>query len=315
MNVLNKFLCALVGTSLLLPATASAAGGAVIAPERLAAEDRDALRQQIDVARAHDPQVFEDLARLRTDLPSLDQRRRGRLAPITLMLKPMGDRALMPMLERLAFADAERGELTDTAWRAWQAGLIEAVGIRRDERAAPVLRAILDGPAADPLVMTETVEAFAKLDSEAIAAELVARSLRDGPWHEALLAGMGYCRRLAVAQRLAEVMDSQPPVPTAQAVARSLGNLGAGGSWQLLGPEQRSNEVEIRGLAARTLIVAHLHYTGEVQRMATKALLVVDLDATPAIIADARRGADSAQLASLDRLLSRFENSMLRRRR
>ena len=311
-NLVLLSFVAVAGSLVVMP-TARAGQGAVIAPTRLPPADLAELQARIAQARAADPRSFERLAQLRADLPRLDARKRGRLAPLTPMLKSMGPQALMPMLERLATDDPGRGDLTETAWLAWQTSLLEAVGMRRDPRAEPVLRAILDSAQPEFLVRHMAAAAYARLGTDAVADRLVAMSDAAGPWQQPVLAGMGHCRRLVIAQRLADVVQGQPSADTALLVARSLGDVGSVLAWKTPIVAKSGEQTATRAAAAAALVQAYVLYDGAVREMAAKALLVVDDPSTPDLVESARNGADAETCAALDRLANRFANSPIRR--
>ena len=135
---------ALLTTSLLLP-TSARADGAVV--RRLPdASAHASLTADIAKARQASPDSFQALDRIAARLPDLDQKRRGRLLPVTPLLKALGSRGLMPMLERAAVQSPARGSLSDVAWLSWRIGLIEATGIYLQFALPP-----LDGDAAEPM--------------------------------------------------------------------------------------------------------------------------------------------------------------------
>ena len=68
---------------------------------------------------------------------------------------------------------------------------------------------------------------------------------------------MGHCRRLAVAERLAEVLAAEPDPATARAAARSLGDVGSLWAWRTPVVAVHAAEQEaIRLIAARALVAA-----------------------------------------------------------
>src|SRR5262245_46590286 len=95
----RAFAVAILSAGLLWPAQipSALAGGAVIDPARLSQAARASLLVEIDHARKSDPRAFEDVARIRQQLAEIDDQKRGRLAPITAMLKALGPGALFPM--------------------------------------------------------------------------------------------------------------------------------------------------------------------------------------------------------------------------
>ncbi|PKN36364.1 MAG: hypothetical protein CVU63_16615, partial [Deltaproteobacteria bacterium HGW-Deltaproteobacteria-20] len=270
------------------PRAAFAGEGVVIAPSALRPADRSSLEAQVALARASNPASFQQLARVRAQVAGLDATKRGRLVPIPKILASMGRDALLPMLEQIAVSAPPRGAMTDTAWTAWRAGLIEAVGALRDSRAAPVLLAILQGGEADFLVVRAAAAAYGKLGSDDVANELVRLSRVRGPRQTAILAGMGHCRRASVANELARVLNHRPGAETAVLVARSLGDVGSAWAWETPSLSSNPEGATVRAIAAQSLLDAYLSYDGEVRTMTAKALMVVHAPSTSTLVSAAR---------------------------
>ncbi|MBI4702451.1 MAG: hypothetical protein HY744_15135 [Deltaproteobacteria bacterium] len=291
----------------------SADGGVLIGPEALAPSARATLVAQIEQARGQAPLPFDQLARVREELPALDAAKRGRLASVTPILKSLGRAGLLPMLQELAVSARPRGELRASAWLAWRLALVEAVGMLRDLRAALVLEAIVDqGPSEPPLVQA-AVEAFAKLGTDAAAAKLVALSRTAGPKQPPVVAGMGQCRRRAVAERLSGLVATRPAPGLALHAVRALGDVGSAWAWQTPAVAASGEEQAVRAAAAEALLGAIVAYEDpEVRRVATQAILVVDHPQTQQMIEARKQGASSELRAALDEVARRFARSPLR---
>lgn len=297
---------------LLLLAGAAQARGVVLDPAQLPAAERDRLIAQIASARREDPEAFTLVPQLRHRLPALDAKKRGPRVPVSALLKPLGPRALFPMLEALAVEAPPQGELTPSAWLAMRVGLIEAVGVLRDGRAAPVLAAILDAPAQESDILRAAAEALGRLGDDAAASRLAALARGDDARRGPVLAGMGGCRRLLCAQALAAALQPHPEPALAKAVVRSLGEIGAAWAWRTPGVKARSEEQAVRAVAARALVSAVVGYDGEVRQAASNALLVVSAPMTGQLIEEARREANADQKAALDALSARLRRDPLR---
>ncbi|MRG93298.1 HEAT repeat domain-containing protein [Polyangium spumosum] len=296
-----------------LTGAASAAEGVWIGPDKLAAQDRTTLVQAIGSARSQNPAAFETLARLREDMPALDAQKRGRYVPVAAILKRLGKDVLLPVLNELAVDAKPRGDMSADAWHAWRVGLVEAAGTLRDGRAAPVLFAILDAPEENPDLVRAAASALGKLGTDAAAQKLVALAKKEGPKQKGVLAGMGDCRRLVVAEALASTLAARPDAETAIVVARSLGDVGSAWAWQTPIIAASGEEEAVRSTAARALVASYLRYEGEARAAITKAVLIVDHPSTPALVEQAKRGARPGDQAALDALLERFKNSPLHR--
>ena len=294
------------------PRAAFAGEGVVIAPTALRPADRSSLEAQVALARASNPASFQDLARVRAQVASLDATKRGRFVPVPKLLGSMGRDALLPMLEQIAVLAPPRGAMTDTAWTAWRTGLIEAVGALRDPRAAPVLLAVLQGGESDFLVVRAAAAAYGKLGSDPVANDLVRLSRVDGPRRAAILAGMGHCRRASVANELARVLGRRPAPDMAVHVARSLGDVGSAWAWETSSLSSNPEGATVRAIAAQSLMDAYLNYEGEVRAMAAKALMVVHAPSTSALVSAARSTARPEQLVALDELEQMLANNPIR---
>src|SRR6476660_9703028 len=125
-------------TAVLMFTVSSAAfaqSGALLAPSALDAKTRAELSAGIATARKADGKPFDQVAALRSKLATLDARKRGGIAPVGMMLKPLGASAFWALVEQASFDAKPRGELNDSAWRAWRVGVLEALSFIRDPRA------------------------------------------------------------------------------------------------------------------------------------------------------------------------------------
>lgn len=260
----------------LLLAGAAYADGLVIGPDALSARDRAALQAAIASARAQNPAIFTRLADLPAVAADMDARKRGPLAPIAPRLKSLGPHALLPMLELLAFEAPERGELTDSAWTAMRASLLEAVGRLRDSRAEPVLHAVLDSSEADFYVLRAAVEALGKLGGPAAITHLSALARTAGPKQAAAIAAIGYCRCEAVATLLAQLLREAADEDTARVLARSLSDVANSWAWKLEPQARQAEWVRVHGIAEQALQGAVARWTGPAHRAARTALRVID---------------------------------------
>ncbi|AKU94234.1 hypothetical protein AKJ09_00898 [Labilithrix luteola] len=282
------------------------AAGVLIDSAELPAKTASSLRSDIDHARVEVPELFKAVHDIASRANELDAAARKPGTPLTMQFKSLGPRALMPMLEMLAFdAHAPTG-LTPTASSALQVGLVEAIGIVRDARAVPVLGRVLERErsadvtraAADALGRIGTDEAFTALTR---ALELSKTSIDR---ESAVLAGLGSCRRADAARLLAKRLDAHPDDATARVVAKALGTIGNAWAWQTL--SARSEEGAVRETAARSLVNAYLTYRGSAQKAVSNAILVVDDPHTAALVEAAKRGASRDVVALLDALSQRL---------
>ncbi|MGA9520050.1 MAG: hypothetical protein WBV82_01220, partial [Myxococcaceae bacterium] len=160
-NVSSWVIVAMLGA-----AGAAQAGGLLLTPESLPVAARKRLGEEIAKAKEADPAAFDRVQALATRAGEFDARKRGRLAPMSPMLNSLGQAALWPMVELIAF-DTRRVDadvMTDSARLALHVGLIEAAGRLRDQRVAPLWSAILDGSEPRLPVLRAAAEALARLD-------------------------------------------------------------------------------------------------------------------------------------------------------
>jgi hypothetical protein len=291
---------------------AMAVTGAVISPTRLPPDARLQLSSEIEHARTTQPQAFTAVATVQARLSDLDAHKRGRYANVGPLLKSIGPSALLPMLQAIAFEAPARGKLSESAWTAYRSGLLEAVGVLRDPRAEPVLLAALDGDERNYQVLRSAAEALGYLGTDAAAARLVALARPRGPKQAAVLAGMGSCRRLPVAQTLATTLAAHPAEATALSVVKSLGEVGNAWAWKTPGVTAKSEESAVRETAARALVTAFASYGDPVRQAASNALMVVDDPSTPHLIDDAQRHASPDTSEALAALAARFERNPTR---
>jgi hypothetical protein len=296
-------------------ATDALAAGVMIDDSALAPAERTALLGEVAAARKSDPNAFAAVAALRTQIADLDAQKRGRLATVTPALIALGKSGVPAMLSELAVSGG-RGSLNDSAWLAWRLDLIEAVGAARDARATAVLEAILDSPERDFLLVRASAAALGKQNTTRAAKRLVALSrTSDTVKQVALLAGMGHCRRQIVVERLAEAMataTSSRAVKSATYIAHALGDAGSAWAWQTPG-QVSAEEAGVRATAAAALIDAFVALdAAAVRKIVTQAVLVVNDGSTKALIAAARRGANTATVTALDELEQRFDANPIR---
>jgi hypothetical protein len=293
---------------LALSTTAGAAGGTSFDATRLPAQARTELRTSIDKARAADPAAFREVRDMFAKAREADLHARGRKAPNALRLAGLGTKALLPMLELVAFDAPALAPGEKAADRAnVNRDLIEAIGLLRDPRAMPVLTAVL-ARESDFATTRTAAEAIARMDNDDAASTLVASASKaSGERATAILAGMGACHRAVIARTLADRLAAHPDDAAARHVVKSLGHVGSAWAWKTLA--DRSEEASSRETAARALVAAFVQYTGEAREAAAKALLVVDDSHTVALIEAARRGASGDAALALDDLARRFASN------
>lgn len=305
MNIM-RISVSIIAFLLALP-TAGTARGVLLAPEDLDQTTRAGLRAEIAAARTAAPEAFQRLADLRGRLAGLDAAKRGPLPVLLPRLQALGQEALLPLLEEIAFNAPERGALTDSALLGWRASILEAVGKLRDPRSVPVLRAVVTLGPAHRLITAAAAGAYGKLLTDEAAAWLVdALTAADGERRLGILQGLGHCRRAVATDALAAALRARPDAEEAKLLARSLGNAGSSWAWQTPVVSATGEEAAVRRTAAEALAAAWPLYDGQAQKKLGHALLVVEFTGTPALLRAAVTGANAETQASAEKLIERF---------
>ncbi len=298
-----------LATTLVHAPEAKAAGVVVDAHHALAPKAAHKLDIAIARARVRYPDAFKKVAALPALAARLEHRRRGRAIVLSPYLKALGKPALFPMLEMLAVDGPTRGSLSKRTWRDLRANVIEAVGMLRDARAEPVLRSIVDHN-NEPAIVRAAAVALGRLGDDASAAHLVQLATTPGPKQDAVISGLGECRRLVAARALAQLSTTSSG-SREFSVIRQLGNVGNSWAWQTPAVSKSGEGAAVRRTAARALVAAFVQQSGELRKKAVTEILLVDDPSTPALIAAARSGASTALRAALDDLAQRFAHNPL----
>ncbi len=292
------------------------AEGLLLRMEQIPTFERNQLKKQIQAARKKHPAIFKAVEHIQDRAAILDATKKGRFAAISPKFKALGREALLPMINMLAFSARPRGHISSKAWTALRAGLLEAVGDLRDPLARPVLIAILESNTTDLNIIRAAAEALGKLGEDQDAAKLIELSRRKGLKQNAILAGMGTCRRESIAQTLAALLGKRPKAAMARPIIDALGEIGSAWVWKtpaLKHSKSHGEESSIRLLAAKALVKAFVDYKEqELKQAAADALLLVDEKITPRLITSAKRGAKAGIASELDALAQRFSQNPIR---
>ncbi|MBX3204828.1 MAG: hypothetical protein KF764_07155 [Labilithrix sp.] len=316
MNIARKsFVGVALSLALLGMSTEASAAGAGLDASALPAATQSELRSEIEKARTTVPELFKAVASVAAQAKELDANARTQGVPLTMHFKPLGNRALYPMLEALVFDSHAPADLPPSAAAALRLGLIEAVGTIRDPRAIPVLAKLLEVGRDDKTVRV-SAQGLARIGTDEslgilTAAALKAKTSDAGNERErAILSGMHDARRESAARFLAKRLQQNPDNETARVVAKSLGGVGNSWAWKTLSDQREASAT--RGIAASALVDAYVRFGADVREQAAKALLVIDDPSTPSLIAVARKGASTDIAAALDELERRFAANPIR---
>ncbi|MCC6217380.1 MAG: hypothetical protein IT376_21155 [Polyangiaceae bacterium] len=252
------------------PAPGSPLLGALAVPPG----DRARLAAAIARERALNPAAFAALRALERSLGSIPAGRDGRL-DVRAALRPLGHAAVLPVLERLALAGPEGEALDDPRREALATALLEAVGALRDERARPVLAAVVARAGGRLEEVRAAAGGLARLGADTDL-ELVARLARSGGARgRAGVEALGALRRPATIRTLEALLAEAGSEDDARAVVRAAGD--AGNAWAWLTPALAgSGEGGRTRAAARALVERAARTWPGLAREAAKSARVID---------------------------------------
>lgn len=299
----------IAGVALFIPSLALAAPGLLNGTEEsMSPEAIEALQTDIAEARVSNEAHFTAVARIVREAGELDGRKRGPMAPFPAMFKRLGAKAHLAMLEVLLVEGPARGTLKDTAWHGLRAGLIEAAGKQRDSRLVAPLAAVLNGPETEHYLIRASAEALGRVNSDEAAAILIAAAQNGGLKKGSIWAGMGTCRRAAVAKYLAAELDAATSPEAKKVLAKSLSTIANEYAWKTSHVQVHAAELmAVRESAAKALFTLYREEdTSELGETALKALVVVGHPETRTWIEAGLTDAPQATRASLERLQARL---------
>jgi HEAT repeat protein len=286
-----------------LVAHAAVAAGAL--PVTLPAKELTALNQHLATDRAAHPEAWRRVAALRASLAQVDRSKRGPHAPITSWLNAIPD-ATWALADALVYSGAADPGLPESAHLAWQAGLLESLGSRRDPKTEAILRAALVAPGLAPAVRRSAADGLGRLGTEGAATALIdAATTLTGAQRTAVIEGMGSCRRLTVTAFLTRTLGQATAEPEQLALIKALSV--NGNEWALqttAGAPVPADTERIRSLAASALVRAFVSLDGHLKTEARDALRIVNAPDTAVLLAQSR-AADPAGVDGLIQTLRR----------
>jgi len=213
----------------------------------------------------------------------------------------------MALLEPLVAPQRFTMPTSETARIALRAGLLEAAGDLKDPAAAPVYRAIIASE-TEFYELRAAVEALGKLGTDQDVAMLATLAQTRGPKQDAVIAGMGACRRVAAARALEAVVAQNPTGMSAKQLARALSAMGS--AWALATPNAAPalEAPAIRDTTARAALAMFVS-NAEARQDASNALVVIAAPDAPRWIADAKRAASAELATALDALAARLAHN------
>lgn len=289
-----------LSAALLSGSAAARADGLLTKPSEIPAAARASLQKDIDAARAADPVTFNAVRNVRSVRPEVYRAFRNPVPHATLELRALGKAALLPLLNELAFDAQPPVGITAEEWTALVTGMLEAVGVIRDARSAPVLKAIFDGPVQDGAVMRAAGEALGRLCGDAELGTLIKHAGAADPRRDAAIRGLGHCKRIESAKHLAGALAVAPDAATAGEVAAALGLVGSSWAWKALGPSAEATGLAVREVAARALVGAVGRHDSATRARVAKAMVMVDHPVLPGLLTTARAAATPEVVEVID---------------
>jgi len=247
-----------------------------------------ALQREIAAAKKTTPGAFAAVAQVRAQLATLDAKKRGRFAPVTPRLNSIAN-ATWALADALAFDGKLDEALPRSAHIAWQSGLLEALGDRREPRSEALLVAALQLELA-PEVLRSAADGLGRLGTDGAAAALIASATeRRGASRDAVLAGMGTCRRASVSAFLATQLSRSTTEKEQLALVKALSVIG--NEWALetpAGAPVKAEVPQLRAIAAGALVKLFSEASGNVRQQASDAILIVNAPETKVLLAQVR---------------------------
>lgn len=295
-----------------LLAAAANAGGLMVSASELDERSAQLIASEVSRAKERSPDVFTKVERLAADMPRLDAMKRGRVAPISPMLKALGPDAAWAALATLALEAPVGPELAPSAAYAYRLGLIETIGMARLDAALPVLAVIVEKQELDTGLVRASAEAIARLGSDAAVELLVRRAAAETKERQlAVLSGMGDSRRLKATDVIASALASERDEARAAALIKALTNAGNAWAWRTSGARFKAEEQSVKSVAATALVQALVRFEQQAADAAADGLLVIDAPSTVSLIADAKAASPQAG-RRLDALSARFARNPAR---
>lgn len=294
----------------------AATSGMLLEPSQLTESVRADLLSQIDASRTTNAQAFESVSMLMSQAEELNRKHRARAFPFSRSFRALKADGVLPLIEVVAFSGRSRGSLDDAGWDALRAGALQALGESRDLRARPVIEAVLRGNETSYQVVRAAAAAIGEYGDDAAVATLIEMSQVSGAKQNAILDGMGHCRRAAIAGHLSGVLAARPQGIEGMRLMESLRDSANSWAWDTPAVQSHGDEeLATRQTATQALLSAYVDYDGQLRTTALKAILVVDHPDTATYIEQAKAAvaADADKVKALEYLTQRFANNPLHR--
>ncbi|MFO0564725.1 MAG: hypothetical protein U0263_03635 [Polyangiaceae bacterium] len=308
MSTLRGFLMTVLVGGLLSTSSLAFADGISVSSGALSNDARTKLENDIAQAKVSMPKAFDAVKNVKGHRPEHYRKNRNPYPTVSRELRGLGAPALLPMLEALAFQAPARGSLTDAEWDALASGMLEAVGVLRDSRSGPVLKAIFESGSVRPQVRAAAARALGRLGGDAEAALLISHAKRGDSAELDAVQGLGEMLRLDGAKHLAQVLATTKDPAVAEAAATALGTAGSSWAWRSLGPKAEATGLEVRKVCAAALADRFVASRGKARTAIAESVLIVDHPDTVAFLTQVR---DKDRVA-VDALVARVERQRKR---
>ena len=299
------------GVAMLVP-VAAMANGAAISSTQLPSAQRTKLQHEIEAYRAAEPSAFAAIRGVQSCRAEVYSQFRKPEPECSRELRGLGKDVLLPMLDALAFEAPLEPASSAKEKHAFAWGLLRAVGVLRDERAAPVLKSVFE-QSSDPALRNEAAQGLGRLGRDAELAVLGQHLGAQDPLRLAAIEGLGECKRLEAAQKLANVLNSHPEDATSAIVARALGHVASSWAWEALARTKKATPEQalvVRTEAAKALAAAYAWAGVKTREEIAHALHMAEHPNTQALLAQARASADSRTAPAYDALAARLARRM-----
>lgn len=272
----------------------------------------NALTKQIEGARKAHAAEFAAVKQLREEMPELDARKRGRIAPVGTTLDLLGPNAVWALMDDL-IQDKPFANQRPSVRQGWRIGVLHALGRLRNPVARPVLERVVSQE-SDTWVLRTAAEALGKLQDQEAAEFLIKASAGEGARAEAVLEGMAHCRRLVVTEYLVSRIEQAKADSEKRALVESLRDHANAWAWKTDVVAASGEGEQVRNLSAAALIRTYAKEP-QLEKELRKAILIVDSAESVALVqAEISKASAPAAKASLEDLLKALASNPLHKR-
>jgi len=266
------------------------------------------VQRQIAIDRVEHADMFSTIAELRGEAIAMDAQKRGRYAMTGKMLESLGPDAHYALADDL-LSDKHFREVRASVRIGWRVGALYALGRARNPEFRSIFTHVLNVE-KEPEVLKAAARALGNLQDDAAAKTLIGLASTDGAKADAVLSGMGTCRRTVVASYLASELNKAKSPARVLALTLTLRDVANSWAWKTPIVSKSGEGEEVRAIATKALVQAFMRIPQQESEL-TKAILIVDSQRANTLIASARKGASEATQKRLDALAIRVGKNPL----